>query len=300
MSMLEIGARSALSPSEILGIFKPRIAISIMLSALGGLAITPGRLPAPIEVTVLAVAVFLAAGAAGGFNQWAEADLDARMERTAGRPFASGRAERSMGWLAVIVAILALAFAMAWMATNAWAAVYTLLGTLTYAVVYTLWLKQRTWMNIVVGGLAGSFAVLAGAAAVNASLAPEPLLLALVLFLWTPPHFWSLAIAARKDYAANGVPMLPLVIGNKPCAWIILGHAFALCGISLLPALYASSVIYLVPAVIGGCLFVATSVALVVRPDAKHAIYNFLISLLQLLLLLTGAILDRWLSGGFT
>ena len=188
---------------------------------------------------------------------------------------------------------------MAWMATNLWAASYTLAGAVTYAVVYTLWLKQRTWLNIIVGGLAGSFAVLAGAAAVNPALGPEAVLLALVLFLWTPPHFWSLAIAARKDYAANGVPMLPLIIGNGPCAWVILAHAVALCVLSALPALYSASLIYLVPAMIGGGLLVTTSVVLVIRPDAKHAIYNFLASLAQLLLLLTGAILDRWLSGGF-
>ena len=119
-------------------------------------------------------------------------------------------------------------------ALNVWAALYTFLGAFTYAVVYTVWLKRRTWLNIVVGGLAGSFAVLAGATAVDPSPGALPLL-ALVLFLWTPPHFWSLAIANRDDYAAAGVPMLPVVVGTERAAWAVFWSTVALVAASLLP-----------------------------------------------------------------
>lgn len=289
---------AAISTGEFIGIFKPRIAVSIMLSALAGAAIMPGALPPGMRLPLLAIAVFLAAGAAGAFNQWAEADLDAHMARTASRPFASGRIRASYWWPVGFFALLAFASLLAAQATNVWAALYTFLGAFTYSVVYTLWLKRYTWANIVVGGLAGSFAVLAGAAAVDPQLSAEALVLAVVLFLWTPPHFWSLAIAARDDYAANGVPMLPLVIGERACAVVILAHAATLALLSLLPAFQGRGQIYLFAAAAGGALFVLTSAALVAHPDRKHAIRNFLASLIQLLLLLSGTMLDRWLGGG--
>ncbi len=286
-----------LTARELVGVFKPRIAVSIMLSALGGLAISPGPLPDLWRGAAVALAVLLAAGAAGAFNQWAEADLDARMARTAARPFASGRLEAGGLWLAGILTLLGAAVALAAVATNAWAALYTFMGALTYGVVYTVWLKRRTWLNIVVGGLAGSFAVLAGAAAVDPALSAEAALLAVVLFLWTPPHFWSLAIAARDDYAANLVPMLPVVVGDRACAYVILAHTAALSLIALAPAAFGMGWIYLVLAVVSGGIFTAASIALVRAPTRRNAIRNFLASLAQLLMLLTGVVLDRLLLG---
>ncbi|MGI9386272.1 MAG: protoheme IX farnesyltransferase, partial [Methyloligellaceae bacterium] len=149
---------------EFLGLFKPRIAFAIALSAIGGMAIAPGPSPEAWQVVVLAVGVFVAAGSSGAFNQWAESDLDRRMARTANRLFASGRLYPGVGWLAVIVVLLTISVGLIATTINAWAALYTFLGAFTYAVIYTLWLKRRTWLNIVIGGLAGSFAVLAGAA----------------------------------------------------------------------------------------------------------------------------------------
>ena len=159
--------------------------------------------------------------------------------------------------------------------------------------VYTLWLKRRTWTNIIVGGLAGSFAVLAGAAAVNPALGMEALVLTVVLFLWTPPHFWSLAMAARDDYARAGVPMLPVVAGNQVCALAILAHTVALSVLALVPFFYGMGWIYLGGAVLGGGLFTWTSVKLALRPDRVHALKNFFASLAQLCLLLGGAMAER-------
>ncbi len=296
--ILEPALQPTISAKEFLSIFKPRIAVSIMLSAIGGLAITPGAPLGLMQTAAFAIAVALAAGAAGAFNQWAEADLDAMMARTAERPFASGRSPADVYWLAGIMCLLAFAIAMAAFAANAWAALYTFLGAFTYAIIYTVWLKRRTSLNIVIGGLAGSFAVLAGAAAVDPALAPEPIILACVLFLWTPPHFWSLAIAAHDDYAANGVPMLPVVAGIKTSTQIILAHTIALVLLSLLPAFYAMGWVYLIFAGVGGLIFTSTSLRLVREPTKRRAIHNFLASLIQLILLLAGIVFDRLLLLG--
>jgi len=297
--MAESTMARSLTPSQFVAIFKPRIALMIALSAVGGAAITPGSSAVPWEIACIAIAVFLAAAAAGAFNQWAESDLDAHMARTASRPFASGLLRPNLIWLAGILALLAFAVGMAAITSNGWAAFHTFMGAFTYAIVYTIWLKRRTSLNIVIGGAAGTFAVLAGATAVSPDLGPSPVLLAIVLFLWTPPHFWSLAIAVGDDYRHNSVPMLPAVIGDRPCAWVILGHTVALSVIALVPFFYGMGAVYLAFAGIGGALFTWTSIALVRTPSKKLALRNFLASLLQLLLLLTGAMLDGWVTGSF-
>lgn len=296
--MTETVRVDSLTAGDVIGIFKPRIALSIMLSAIGGAAISAGPQPDLWQWIVLAGGVFFAAASAGAFNQWAEWDLDARMARTAGRPFASGLLHPGPGWLAIILSLLFVSVAAVSVAVNVWAAFYTFMGAFTYGVVYTLWLKRRTWLNIIVGGAAGSFAVLAGAAAVDPLIAPEALILAIVLFLWTPPHFWSLAIAANDDYGKNGVPMLPSVVGFKTSAWVILGHTVALSLCAVVPAAYGMGPIYLLCSVAGGALFTTASVRLVLEPTRRRALQNFLSSLVQLMLLMTGIMLDRWMSGG--
>ena len=196
-------------------------------------------------------------------------------------------------WLAAILGLLAVAVIMAAWAANWWAAFHTFMGAFVYGIVYTVWLKRRSWTNIVVGGLAGSFAVLAGAAAVHPGWQAEPIILSLVLFLWTPPHFWSLAIAAHDDYASADVPMLPVVSGDALTAKVIFAHTAVLVALSLLPAFWSMGSIYLAGAATGGALFVWTSIRLVQAPSRKRAIQNFLASLLQLVLLLSGTIADR-------
>jgi protoheme IX farnesyltransferase len=276
-------------------VFKVRIGMAIMLTALMGIAVTPGPAPEPWQILVLALAVLLSSASAGAFNMYMERDLDARMQRTRNRPFVTGRFTRNGYWLTGIVLLLVFSVAAAALATNAMAALYVFLGAFVYGVVYTVWLKRRTWMNIVVGGLAGSFAVLGGAAAVDPGLAPAPVILAVVLFLWTPPHFWSLAFKYKDDYAAAGVPMLPVVVSEKAAARIILVHTVLLVGVSLIPVWYGLGWIYLLGAASGGGLFVWTSIGLARQPSAKTAMTNFHASLVQLSLLLVAAILDSWL-----
>jgi protoheme IX farnesyltransferase len=276
-------------------VFKLRIGFAIMFTALAGMAVAPGQAPGTVQVALLALAVLLSSASAGAFNMFMERDLDARMNRTRNRPFVTGRFSANGYWLAGIVLLLAVAIAAATLATNAVAAFYVFMGAFVYGVVYTVWLKRRTWLNIVIGGLAGSFAILAGAAAVDPGLAPAPVILAVVLFLWTPPHFWSLAFKYREEYAAAGVPMLPVVVRDATAAWIILGHTVLLVALSLLPVMYGLGWIYLTGAVLGGARFLWTSIGLVRDPSPGAAMVNFHASLVQLCLLLAGAILDAWL-----
>jgi protoheme IX farnesyltransferase len=239
----------------------------------------------------------LSSASAGAFNHFVERDLDARMARTRTRPFVTGYFRHGPAWLVAILALLAGAVTLAGLATNWAAAGYVFLGAFVYGVVYTVWLKRRSWLNIVLGGLAGSFAVLAGAAAVEPGLSPVPIILAVVLFLWTPPHFWSLATVLHEDYRDAGVPMLPVVVGDRAAAWATLGHTLALVVLSLTPVFYGMGPIYFAGAAVGGLYFVVRSVAFVRDPGPQAAAANFKASLLQLSLLLIAAIVDRGLFG---
>ena len=215
-------------------LFKLRIGLVIGVTALAGVAVVPEAGPSLWPTVLRVFAVVVSSAAAGAFNQYVERHIDARMVRTRARPFVTGRLQASPRWLALIVVMSLGSIVVATLATNVLAALYTFLGAFVYGVVYTVWLKRRTWLNIVIGGLAGSFAVLAGAAAVAPDrLDGAPLWLAVVLFLWTPPHFWSLAIAYRKDYEATGVPMLPVVVGDARAAQAILASAALLVCASL-------------------------------------------------------------------
>ena len=283
---------SSVNWRTVLGIFKIRIGLLIMLTALGGIAIVRDGSASATQTLVLALSVLLASSSAGAFNQFIEADSDRLMARTRSRAFASGALPRSRGWLFAIVGLLAVAVAAAAWATNALAAGFVLLGALTYGVVYTIGLKRRTPWNIVIGGLAGSFAVLAGAAAANPSIGMPAALFALVLFLWTPPQFWSLAIANTADYAAAGVPMLPVVVGAERAARIVHVHAIALFGASLLPLFFGLGPVYAVGALAGGIHFVRKTHALSRQPDRKTALAAFFASIAQLSLLLVAVFAD--------
>jgi len=277
---------------DVLGLFKLRIGVMIMTTALVGLVVTPGAALGIGQLLTLALSVLVASASAGAYNQYYEHDVDHLMARTRRRAFVTGALPRTPAWLLLIVGLLAGAVAAAWWSLNAMSALFVFLGAFFYAVVYTVWLKRRSWLNIVVGGLAGSFAVLAGAAAVDPLLGPLPLLLALVLFLWTPPHFWSLAIANRADYAAAGVPMLPVVVGSERAARVVLHSTVALVVASLLPGLCGAGWIYMAGAAAGGAYFVFRAWQLATAPSRATAMASFFASLVQLSLLLAAATID--------
>lgn len=276
----------------IMGIFKLRIGVVITFTALAGLAITPGASLTALQLLVLTLSVLVSSASAGAFNQYYEFDSDRLMSRTRRRPFVTGEIVHRPLWLLIIAALLFVSVLAAWLALNAWSALFIFLGAFFYAVVYTVWLKRRTWLNIVFGGLAGSWAVLAGAAAANPQLGGAPLALALVLFFWTPPHFWSLAIAFRDDYAAAGVPMLPVVVGERRAAQAIFLSTLALVAASLLPLCFGLGAIYAVGAVFGGGLFIIKAWRLTRDPQRQTAMTCFHASLAQLSILLIAAIVD--------
>ena len=274
-------------------LFKLRIGLVIGFTALAGVAVTPGPALASWRIVALALAVTLASAAAGALNQYVERDLDAQMQRTRRRAFVTGRLQAGPLWLAAIIGIGLAGVALAAIATNLLAAFFTFLGAFTYGVVYTIWLKRRTSLNIVIGGLAGSFAVLAGAAAVTPdALGPLPLAFAVILFLWTPPHFWSLAIAYRDDYAAAHVPMLPVVVGNARAAAAVFTASVLLVGASLVPFFLGMGWLYLCAAAGGGMYFLLHTARLARRADRRQAMSSFHASLIQLTVLLVAAIAD--------
>jgi protoheme IX farnesyltransferase len=296
MNATTIAARRSLSGVRLVfGLFKLRIGLVIAATALAGVAIQPGSGLTALQALALFCGVLLASAAAGAFNQYYEVDLDAKMRRTRARPFVVGRLAHRRGWLALIALLVALGVAAAWAVGNAWSALFIFLGAFFYAVVYTVWLKRRTWWNIVIGGLAGSFAVLAGASAVAPALSREALLLALILFLWTPPHFWSLAIVCRDDYAAAGVPMLPVVKGDVVAARAILAHTVVLVAASLALARLTNGPFTLALAAAGGAWFVHAAWRLARAPSLEAARRSFHASLAQLSLLLVGVLLDAGL-----
>lgn len=282
---------------QLSNLFKFRIGVVMAITSVVTLVVTPGQAVPAWQVLVLAITVLLAASSAGAFNQYYETDIDARMRRTVDRPFVTGAFAHSRWWLLVIGAMLVAGVGIAGWLLNGMAALYIFLGAFFYAVVYTVWLKRRTSWNIVIGGASGSFAVMAGAAVVDPQLGPVPVILAIVLFLWTPPHFWSLAIARHKDYEAAGVPMLPVRVGNATAAKAVLGNTLLLVGMSILPFYFGLGWFYLAGALGGGGYFLYRSLLLVRDPSPGNGMRAFFASLIQLQVLLVFAVLDSQFAG---
>ena len=279
-------------------LLKLRIGVAIAASALAGMAATRGAPVSWWQPIVLAIAVLGASGAAGAFNHYYDRDLDKLMRRTHARPFATGMFEAHAGWLIGFGILLAASLALAAAAGGTLAALFVFCGAFIYGVVYTVWLKRRTVWNIVIGGLAGSFAVLAGAAAINPEPQVVPGVLALVLFLWTPPHFWSLAAAKQQDYANASVPMLPIVAPARAWTKAILAHTAALVALSFVPLWFGLGAVYGVCAGLGGGVFLWKSIALYRNPAKQTAMANFLASLVQLTFFVAGVMLDRAIGLG--
>jgi protoheme IX farnesyltransferase len=272
-------------------LLKLPIGFAIALSALAGMMAAQGPF-SPLRASVFALAVLGASGAAGAFNHYYERAEDRLMRRTCGRPFARGTLKPGVIWPLTFLGLLAASLAMAYAAGGTLAAFFVFLGAFTYGIVYTVWLKRRSVWNIVVGGAAGSFAILAGAAAIDPALQATPVILAVVMFLWTPPHFWSLAAAKGDDYRQAGVPMLPVVVPQRAWTMAILGHTAALAVLSLMPLAYGMGPVYGLFAGLGGGLFLWRSWQLFHAPSRQTAMANFRASLIQFCLLTTGVFLD--------
>ncbi len=243
------------SAGDWLTLLKPRVVMLVVFTGLVGLLVAPGHLnPVLAFTSVLCIAV--AAGAAGAINMWYDRDIDAVMRRTARRPIPAGRVEPGEA-LGFGIALAVGSVLLMWLATNTLAAGILALSIAFYVFVYTIWLKRRTPQNIVIGGAAGAFPPLIGWAAVTGSLDMLPVLLFAIVFLWTPPHFWSLALWASADYERVGVPMLPVIAGARSTRRHILVYTLVLVAASLLPwALHLAGAIYGVAAAVLGAGFI--------------------------------------------
>jgi heme o synthase len=266
-----------------------------MAAVLGYVGTAPGGAPSS-GLGLLFVVTVMAAGGAGALNHFLDRDLDALMPRTAKRPLPSGRIG---GWNVVAfgLGMVALALSVALWRLNRLVALHVFLGAFTYVVVYTIWLKRRSWLNVVIGGLAGSFAVMAGGALARPELCLPPVLFATVLFFWSPSHFWSLAIAYKQEYAGARIPMLPAVKGEAHAACSILFNTVGLLVASVLPFILglAGWTYVLVGVVPGGTILLRRNFLLVDAPlDRKVAMANFHASNLFLLLLFVGVVADAW------
>ena len=196
---------------DFLALTKPRVMSLVVFSGLCGLLVAPVQLPLVLSFTAI-LCIALGAGACGALNQWYEVDVDAKMRRTAKRPLPAGRMDPQSA-LHFGVGLAGFSVLLMGLATNWLAAALLAVSILFYVLVYTVWLKPRTAQNIVIGGAAGAFPPLIGWIAATGHFAALPLLLFAIIFLWTPPHFWALSLFVRSDYAAAGIPMLPVVAG---------------------------------------------------------------------------------------
>jgi protoheme IX farnesyltransferase len=234
----------------------------------------------------------LSAGGAGAINHALDRDIDSRMKRTADRPVASGRV--SVRAAMVYGTLLGCAsFALLSLTVNPLAAVLAMSGLLGYVLVYTLWLKRRTPQNIVIGGAAGAVPPLVAWAAVTGGLAGTPLYLFAIVFFWTPPHFWSLSLLMKDEYARAGVPMLPVVRGEDETRRQVLLYAVLLYAVSQLPfCAGAFGATYLVCSVVLGAAFIAGAYRLLRRPERRTALRLYLFSLAYLALLFGAMVAD--------
>jgi protoheme IX farnesyltransferase len=254
---------------DFVALTKPRVMMLAVFTGLVGLAIAPSHLD-PLLASIAILAIAAGAGAAGVLNMWYDADIDALMSRTAKRPIPRGK----ISGAEALVFGLALAFSAVVIlgcATNLIAAALLAFAILFYVVVYTAWLKRRTPLNIVVGGVAGALPPLIGWAAATGEIGLEPLLLFLIVFLWTPPHFWALSLNRRDDYSRAGVPMLPVVAGRATTTQQILFYSALLVPISMLPsALGFAGTLYGAAAAICGAVFIGLAFRLRAAAEADR------------------------------
>jgi protoheme IX farnesyltransferase len=242
------------SVGDFVQLMKPRVMSLVVFSALTGMVVAPGSIH-PVLAIIALLAVTIGAGASGALNMWYDADIDARMARTAARPIPRGRLTRdealSFGTVLAVFSILTLGVLVNWTA-----GILLAVTIAFYLFVYTMWLKRRTPQNIVIGGAAGAFPPMIGWAAVTGSVSIESVLLFLIIFMWTPPHFWALALYRCRDYERVGVPMLPVVAGPAETRRQIWLYSLVLVVLALVPSFIGmAGVAYLIAAVGLGAMF---------------------------------------------
>jgi protoheme IX farnesyltransferase len=278
---------------------KPRVMSLVVFTALCGLLAAPGHIHPVIGFTAI-LCLAVGAGACGALNQYFEADTDAKMARTSSRPLPAGRMDRESA-LHFGIGLAAFSVGIMGVAVNWLAAGLLAFSIFFYAIVYTIWLKPNTPQNIVIGGAAGAFPTVIGWAAVTGDVTLLPVILFAIIFLWTPPHFWALALFMKTDYGAAGIPMMPNVKGQKATRNQIFGYTFPMAATAVLPfVLGQTSWIFGVASVLLNIVFIAlayrvwrndTTDAMAMKPEKQL----FAFSILYLFLLVAIFAFDRML-----
>jgi protoheme IX farnesyltransferase len=283
---------------DYIALLKPRVMSLVVFTALTGLAVAPGHIHPLIGFTAI-LCIAVGAGAAGALNMWYDADIDALMTRTARRPVPMGRIQPgealAFGVTLAAFSVMTLGLLVSWLA-----AVLLAFTVFFYAVVYTAWLKRWTAQNIVIGGAAGALPPVIGWAAVTGSVSLEPVLLFLLIFIWTPPHFWALALYKSGDYERAGVPMLPVVAGEVEARRQILLYTLLLAPLGVAPWLlgYAGP-LYGATAIVTGAimLVLAWQVYRERSPEERAGKHLFAFSILYLFLLFAVLLIERGWGG---
>ena len=285
---------------DFLALTKPRVMTLVVFTGLCGMLAAPVGVHPVIGFTAI-LCIALGAGAAGALNQWYESDIDAVMRRTQKRPLPDGRMDRQAA-LHFGVGLGAFSVLFMGFAVNAVAAAILTVSILFYVLIYTVWLKRRTPQNIVIGGAAGAFPPLIGWAAATGDIALLPVLLFLFVFLWTPPHFWALALFMKSDYAAAGVPMLPVVSGERTTRTQIGLYTIPMAAVAILPwPLGLTGSIYGIAAVLLTGWFALLAVRVAKRTThtddlmkPEKALFKY--SILYLFVMFGALVVDRWFA----
>ncbi len=281
--------------ADYVALLKPRVMSLVVFTGLAGLVAAPGSLH-PVLAVVAVLCIAVAAGAAGAINMWWERDIDALMSRTCDRPLPAGRMEpgEALGFGVVLAvgSVTVMALAVNWTA-----AALLALTIGFYVFVYTIWLKRRTPQNIVIGGAAGAFPPMVGWAAVTGDVSLGSIALFALIFMWTPPHFWALSLYRRGDYERAGVPMLPVVAGERETRRQILIYSVLLLPVSLAPwGLGVASWFYAAVAGVFGIVFVGFAVGVRLETGERRARAMFAFSLLYLFILFAALMADSMLG----
>jgi protoheme IX farnesyltransferase len=295
--------RAAALPADwrdFLALTKPRVMYLVVFTGLCGLLAAPELPPLALGFTAI-LCIALGAGSAGTLNQWYEVDLDAKMRRTANRPLPAGRMDRQSA-LHFGVGLGCFSVLLMGLATNWLAAALLAVSILFYVLIYTVWLKPRTAQNIVIGGAAGAFPPLIGWLAATGQVAPLPLLLFAIIFLWTPPHFWALSLFVRSDYAAAGIPMLPVVAGVRATRRQIFVYSIPMVVAAIAPwPLGLTGALYGLAAAGLGLVFMALAARVLANHATEPAEMGpekklFAYSVFYLFAVFAVLVADRWIA----
>jgi protoheme IX farnesyltransferase len=276
---------------------KPRIVALIVFTALIGMLMAVPAVPPLLPMLAGLAGIWLASASAAAINHLIDQRIDRVMARTAHRPLPTGQlSSRQVLMFALLLAVLSMAILLAW--TNVLTAVLSFAGLIGYAIVYTAWLKRATPQNIVIGGAAGAVPPVLGWTAMTGEVHAWALLLFLIVFIWTPPHFWALAIFRREDYARAMIPMLPVTHGVTYTRWHVLFYTLLLFAVTMLPWLTGmSGMFYLGGATVLGAVFIYYAIRLLNPPSERFAMVVFGYSIVYLMLLFGFLLVDHWLPG---